>query len=212
MQQKRKRKEKVEQGLSEFNEILKSATAYLEGVNKTMDEVAKKQAENAKKGEETGRKIDKLYDSLKQEDGNFKNKWGRFMEDLVKGDLRNILKGYGMEVIRVLSRVPFDYLNGAPRGEVNLIAVNGGEIVAVDVKTTLTAEDVKKFLQFLGDFRIFFPEYSNKKIYGGVAGLRLQDDVNYYAEKRGLFVIKAPGGESKVSTLTNAKDFKPKKF
>ena len=49
-------------------------------------------------------------------------------------------------------------------------------------------------------------------VYGAVAFLKATRGAGRYAEKQGLFVIKAPGGESKISTIINAPDFGPVSF
>ena len=97
------------------------------------------------------------------------------------------------------------------------MALNGEEIVAVEVKTTLTKEKVEKFIDQLKMFKKYFPEYANKVLYGGVAFLGEPENQEArgaakYSEENGLFVIMSPGGNSNVTTMSNPKDFKPKSF
>ena len=133
------------------------------------------------------------------------------MEALVKGDLINLLKDRKMDVMRVLQRVDYYHPNGTQEGEIDLIALNGKELVAIEIKTHLTVKDVDKFIKILKSFKKHFPEYVQKTIYGGVGYLD-ERDASDYAKSQGLFVIKAPGGETNVSTITNAEDFTPKEF
>ena len=107
--------------------------------------------------------------------------------------------------------------NGREIGEFDLVAINGEEIVAVEVKTTLTKEKVEKFIDQLKMFKKYFPEYANKVIYGAVAFLCEPESQEArgaakYSEENGLFVIMSPGGSSNVTAMSNAKDFKPKAF
>ena len=92
------------------------------------------------------------------------------------------------------------------------MALNGGDVVAVEVKTTLLPENVNHHLEILKKFKGYFPEYRDKKLYGGVAYLDEENKAAEYAETEGLFIIKSPGGESAVSIIANAKDFRPKVF
>lgn len=161
---------------------------------------------------ETKKALKSLSQSLKKSNGNFNNKWGRFMENLVKGDLVNLLSDRKMDVIRILSRVPYYRPDKTQEGEIDLIAVDGRELVAIEIKTYLTVKSVDKFIKILESFQKYFPEYAKKKIYGGMGYLDERDDAGNYAKSEGLFVIKAPGGKAKVSTITNAKDFEPREF
>ena len=55
------------------------------------------------------------------------------MEALVKGDLVALLNRCGMEVELVSTNVERNY--GGRRWKVDIVAVNGAELVAVEVKT-----------------------------------------------------------------------------
>ena len=63
------------------------------------------------------------------------------------------------------------YENKKEAGNFDLVAVNGREIVAIKVKSTLTVEKVKKFIEALKRFKEYFPEYKDKIVYGGVVYL-----------------------------------------
>ena len=49
------------------------------------------------------------------------------------------------------------------RWEVDILAVNGDEVVAVEVKTTLNVEYVDRFVDFLKDFKTLLREHRDKK-------------------------------------------------
>ena len=93
--------------------------------------------------------------------------------------------------------------------EIDIVAKNGTEIVVVEVKTTLRAKDVNKFSDILQRFTRLLPEYSGHTIYGAVAYLQSQDGAEMYAEKQGLFVIRATGNSSRI---INKEGFQPKAF
>ena len=133
------------------------------------------------------------------------------MEDLVKGDLIRLLNERGIEVEKILPRVSFNRSRKEQGGEFDLIAINGKEVVAIEVKTHLIQANVDKFISRMEEFRDIFPEYRDKKVYAGVAYLD-ENDAAEYAKSKGLFVIKAPGGEAHVSIITNAPDFIPHLF
>ena len=159
--------------------------------------------------QKTEEAIRQTQESIDKANGNFNNKWGAFMEDLVKGDLIRLLNERGIEVDKILSRVSRSKKELA--GELDLIAIHGTEVVVIEVKTRLIQANVNKFMKIMETFRDVFPEYNDKKAYAGVAYLD-ENDAAEYAMDRGLFVIKAPGGEAHVSTITNSSDFTPHLF
>ena len=89
------------------------------------------------------------------------------------------------------------------------MAVNGDEVVVVEVKTMLKVKDVDHFLNKLGDFKELVSYHKDKKVYGAVAYLKADQSSNIYAEKQGLFVIRATGSSAKI---VNDEGFKAKKF
>ena len=167
--------------------------------------------------EKTEKALQQLTKNLNAANGNFNNKWGNFLESLVKGDLVKLLSKRNIKVDMVRSRLVASDSSGKEVGEFDVVAMNGKEIVTVEVKTTLTKEKVEKFINKLKMFKKCFSEHRDKVLYGGVAFLCEPQDEEAenaaeYAEENGLFVILSPGGEGNVTTLSNSKDFKPRSF
>ena len=192
-------------------------TATPEEVWAAIKELTKAQQCTEEAQQRTEEGLQKLTKSQNQANGQFNRKWGMFLENLVKGDLVKLLGERNIKVVRVQPRLVFCDSNGREIGEFDLVAINGEEIVAVEVKTTLTKEKVEKFIDQLKMFKKYFPEYANKVIYGAVAFLGEPESKEArgaakYSEENGLFVIMSPGGSSNVTTMSNAKDFKPKAF
>ena len=90
-----------------------------------------------------------------------------------------------------------------------VLAINGDEIVAIEVKTTLRPEDIKVFEDKLKVLKLWMRQYAGEKVYGAVAYIRADAGSAELATKRGLFTIKAVGSSA---YLTNAEDFKPRSF
>ena len=89
------------------------------------------------------------------------------------------------------------------------MAGNGDEVVVTEVKTTLRSEDVAQFLDKLRRFTVYEPRYRGERIYGAVAYLKADGAVVTYAQRQGLFVIRATGDSA---SIVNARDFKPAVF
>ena len=100
--------------------------------------------------------------------------------------------------------------NGAPRWEIDIIAANGDEVVAVEVKTTLKVRQVTDFIETLKVFPEEAPSaYRGKRTYGAVAYLKADEAADGYAERQGLYVIRATGSSA---SITNQEGFKPRTF
>ena len=176
-----------------------------EEVWRLVREVSACQKETDKQMKESGKRIDKIY-------AMFNSQWGKLVESLVEGKLVELLKARGVDVNETYSRLQRSYTDekGQPqRREIDIIAANGKEVVAVEVKTTLKPGDVKRFLGTLKIFKRLFFRYKNETIYGAMAYLKSDAEAALFAEKQGLFIIRATGDSA---SLINKPDFKPKVF
>ena len=163
---------------------------------------------------ETNQQIKKLSAEVKETNKGlkkakelFETQWGRLMESLVEGDLLRLLNEQGIQVINTHPNVK--HRSEKDQYEYDIIATNGKEIVVVEVKTTLRVQHIKYFLEDLKKFTVRLPDFKGKTVYGAVAYLRAEEESARYAERQGLFVIRATGNSSGI---INQKDFKPKAF
>lgn len=195
---------------TEGNE-LSGAVPTPERIWATLDRLAESMAENdlrhAERVAETDRWIAETDRRLKKAEDLFTSQWGKLMESLVEGDLVPLLKERGIDVERTLQR-----MTGRRNGEhfeIDIVAGNGAETVVVEVKTTLRSEDVTEFLDKLSQFVDWASEYRGRPVYGAVAYLRSDSSVTKYAERQGLFVIRATGNSA---SIVNDSDFRPRVF
>ena len=215
MKELRKAIQLTEEARREGEKVLRESQRETEKVIRESRQETEKVIRESR--QETEKALRELSKSLNEANGNFNNKWGKFLESLVKGDLVKLLDKRNIKVDIVRSRLIAYDSNRQEIGEFDLVAVNSKEIVAVEVKTTLTKEKVKKSIDHFKMFKTYFPAYADKVLYGGVAFLCEPEDKEArgaakYAEENGLFVILSPGGKGNVSTMSNSKDFKPKAF
>lgn len=157
--------------------------------------------------EDTDRRMKETDRRLKKAEELFTSQWGKLMESLVEGDLAPLLQERGIDVEGTAER-SHKRRNGEHM-EIDIVAVNGAEVVAVEVKTTLRPDDVRHFLEKLSRFLEWFPEYGGRRLYGAVAYLRSESESAVHAERQGLFVIRATGSSA---SIVNAPDFKPRAF
>ena len=193
-------------------------SATFEKINATLDRIAEKQEKAALEMEEMREKEKQYLEQEKQRqkaadkrmkklEGMFTSQWGKLMESLVEGDLIGLLTGCGIAVHSIHPRV-YGRRNGT-HYEFDIVAGNGDEVVVVEVKTTLKAEQVTEFLEKLQRFTVYEPLYRGKRIYGAVAYLKADSSVTLYAERQGLFVIRATGSSA---SIVNDEEFVPRVF
>ena len=191
---------------------------YLKEMRRDTQELKKQIRDMARtlkiSGQETDRIVKETALQMKETDRQlrkteafFNSQWGKLMEALVEGDLLKLLKQKGITVKDTTMN-----MKGQHKGEdweIDILASNGEEVVLVEVKTTLKVQHVDDFLYKLKKFTIWKPKYKGDKMYGAVAYLKEAQSSAKYAEKQGLFVIRATGSSS---SIINKQNFKPKIF
>ena len=191
-----------------MDEVKQSLKALSEAQMETDRQLKESQKEAHQHQQDLAQHIKKMSDEITRVENLFTTKWGKLMESLVNGDLVKLLQAKDVEVTKTLQNI-----RGKVQGEhweVDILAINGEEIVVVEVKTTLRVKDVGRFItRTLKNFVTVFPEYEGKKIYGATAYLRAEEGADIYAQKQGLFAIRATGSSA---SIVNDEKFKPKAF
>jgi hypothetical protein len=131
-------------------------------------------------------------------------RWGRFVEELVEPAVARLFREKGIDVKEIYPRARVKRQGIAMA--IDILAVDDTDLVLVECKSRLSQDDVDEFLQKLTRFKIAFPHYKNYQAYGAVAGIEINEGVDRYAYKKGLFVIK-PSGDT--VTIVNDADFQP---
>jgi hypothetical protein len=150
-------------------------------------------------------KTDRQITRLSQEIGNLGGKWGRFVENMVAPACETLFLNRDIPVHQVSQRVR-KRLDGKTL-EIDVLVTNENHVLVVEVKSSLSVDDVKELIKNLTEFRQFFPEYNHKQLYGAVAGIEIEEGADKYAYRQGLFVL-AQRGENVA--ILNDTDFQPK--
>ncbi|TYQ31877.1 DUF3782 domain-containing protein [Pseudanabaena sp. UWO310] len=131
-------------------------------------------------------------------------RWGRFVEELVEPAVLRLFQEKGIDVKEVYPRARTKRQGAAM--EIDILAIDDTELVLVECKSRLSKDDVDEFIEKLNRFKISFPHYKDYQAYGAVAGIEINEGIDRYAYRQGLFVIK-PSGDSVA--IANDEDFKP---
>jgi len=138
----------------------------------------------------------------------FTGQWGKLIEALVKPGVLKLFKAWGIKITQAHPNVE-SFRNGG-KMEVDLLLTNDEDVVVIEVKTTLKIEDVLWHLEKLNQFFLFFPRYKGCRVFGAVAGLKILEESDRFAYKKGLFVLKV--GTEDMIEIANDDKFKPKDF
>ncbi|MBU6229660.1 MAG: DUF3782 domain-containing protein [Cyanobacteria bacterium REEB459] len=168
--------------------------------------------ETDRKFQETDRKIQEVIEEnrrinrqVSKQISELGGAWGRFVEDLVAPACERLFLERGIPVDQVSQRTKRHHAGDTL--EVDVLVVNRGHVLAVEVKSSLSVNDVKDFIADLERFTTFFPEYTGMQLYGAVAGIGIESGADRYAYRQGLFVMTQSGDSV---TLLNESAFVPK--
>ncbi|TVR64667.1 MAG: hypothetical protein EA420_04765 [Candidatus Competibacteraceae bacterium] len=141
--------------------------------------------------------------------GDLANKLGTLVEDLVYPSLPRILRETLKEEILDLGPRRKRRLADGRVKEFDAVAVTANLVGLNSTKATLTSAHVDRFIEDIGAFREFFPEYQELPIVGILATLAVDDSVLNYAEKTG-FLVLAVGDQ--LMEVKNRLGFAPKRW
>ena len=161
--------------------------------------------------------VDKQCRELSRSVRNINTRWGQFMENLAEKDLPVLLRERGIQVDKILPHLLALKNDGYTRkAEYDLVAHNGEEIVVVEVKTTLFRKDIDRFLVKLGQFRNYFSDWKDYKIYGAMIYMgEAREEIGKavpHAMEKGLLLIRCPEGEAGMAKIVNPEGFTPQIF
>ena len=157
---------------------------------------------------ETTRNINKLR-------GDWDNQWGEFIEVLVSDNLERLFEDHGIlkgEVETITNRI-YRSFDGVTQFEFDSITTNGNKIIITGAKKKMTKAKIDSFVERVKKFlAIKNNEFANKKVYIAIGYLKAENEKHLikYAEKLGLFVIKAAGDNAVL--VNSPQTFKPQQF
>ena len=173
-------------------------------------EAEQRQADVEQQLKKTSIEVEKLSKSIKALRRH--DRWSRIVESLVAGSLSEILAAS----LQIKVNYAGTRVKGTHQGsnwEIDVLAVNEGTVVPVEVKTTLKKDDIDDFVvRVLDRFTELIPTLKDNKVYGAIAFVKIEGNENSvinYALSQGLIVIKAMRG---TSHILNPKDCQPRDF
>jgi hypothetical protein len=173
-------------------------------------EADRRSAEADRRREEANRSMEELKKQVQETTkavNNLTTPLCHFIEEMVEPAVVRLFLERGIDVTQTMSRLKSQRPGAAM--EIDIVAVNGSELVAVECKSRLSKDDVNDFLTRLQRFKVAFPQFREFRIYGAVAGIEIDHGIDAYAYRQGLFVIKQSGETVKI---VNDAQFQPVGF
>lgn len=175
----------------------------------TYEQVLTLFAETSKQLAETDKQLAETNNQLKllaKQVGDVTDTLGRFAEEQIRPRILELFRAKGIELEETHPRVSVEK-NGKFLLEIDLLLVNTIYSVVVEVKNTLRQKDIEDHLERLEKLQET-PSRTIKgtTMYGAVGGMIVSNEVEKYAIKKGLYVIKPKGDSVEIS---NAANFKP---
>jgi len=143
--------------------------------------------------------------------GNLAGTWGKFVAEMVKPKIVELFKEKGIQIETTIQSVE-GFKNGQKFYEIDLLLINTNVAVVVEVKSSLSVDDINEHLERIEKIRKIAPkriDLSGVTIFGAVAGMIVEGEADKYAYKKGLFVLRQKGN---IVEIVNDFKFKPKEW
>jgi hypothetical protein len=158
--------------------------------------ILQENAQGMKELRESQKETDRIVKENAQQIGKLGNRIGEIVEHLVAPDLREKFEVLGLYFPKANPNSDVrDYKNNIFL-EIDVMLENGDKALLVEVKTTLTAEDVQDHIKRLEKMRVYADLHGDKRTFlGAVAGVVMTTTVKDYALGQGFYVLE-PSGET----------------
>ena len=188
----------------EFDRRMAESRAEAENRAAEAEALAKQRAAEAEKRMAA---FDRQMKELGKQIGGLGAKFGSFTEGLALPSMTRILgQRFGMEIIMPSVRIR----KGKDNLEIDVLAYANGDVNAayvVEVKSHAQEESIQQLKNILNNFRRFFPEHSNKTVYGILAAVDIPEDVKKKVFQEGLYFARISDDTFAMDTPD---DFEPK--
>jgi hypothetical protein len=144
----------------------------------------------------TDDQIKKTSDQMKATDkrvGELTNRFGDMVEYMVLPNLVTRFEELGFTFTKA-NRTEIKDREHAIFTEVDALLENGDKVMAVEIKTTPTIDDIHDHLERMEKLRRYADAHRDNRTYlGAMAGVVFSNSEKVYALKKGLYVIEPSG-------------------
>jgi hypothetical protein len=199
----------IYRGFKETDERLAQQRKELdERIAQERKELDERWKETDERWRATDKRMERIHKQLSKELNGVAESLSRFSEQSTLPAVKRLFSKRGIELERLSAN--FEEHRKGETMETDIVGHSADCAVLIEVKLRLRQSDVEEFLEKkLPRFFEFFPYFRRPILYGCVAGMSIDKDVDRFAYKRGLFVIAQTGENLRI---LNDKKFKPRSF
>ena len=193
------------QGLFKSIKELRESHKELRESQKKTDEQMNRTDERMAKTDAKLDKLEKTVDKVCEAIGGHTNNVGDVTEEF-------FFRGLSLKM--KLGDIKYDLIRKnmgeTEAKEYDIVMVNGDSVAVISVKYKLHKKDIDKFFkEDLREFKKYFPEFKNYKLYAGIASKSISKEQEKKIKNLGLFPIVQAGKDVEV---LDEKGFKVKTF
>jgi uncharacterized coiled-coil DUF342 family protein len=170
------------QTIPEWKAAADEIWAILREVGRKHDEIAQQMKETAQRMKETDKRV-----------GEITNRFGDMVEHMV---IPNLLMKFG-ELNFTFTKANRTVIQDKEHNlftEVDALLENGDNVMAVEIKTKPSIDDIDDHLERMEKLRSYADLHNDKRVYlGAMAGVVFNESEKTYALKKGLYVIEPSG-------------------
>jgi hypothetical protein len=182
----------------ELKDLVASLAVKSDRLDATVAETSKTIAEMQRESRERNAVIDseraetqRVMKEIGRRMGAMASNQGDVTEEFFYNSLRQKMELGGIEFDTIYGN--FVIGNKKRNSELDILMVNGQSAALIEVKYKAHVNDLDQVEQKIADYRSLRPEHKDFKLYAGLAGFSVPQDVVEEAHKRGMFVLKRQG-------------------
>jgi len=193
------------------------AAATIAEIERTLDRLAQSMVESDRRREATERvlaesraeterilsNLTKKMDRVHNDIGGLNNSIGQLVQMVIIPGVMSKMNAAGHNFTMAAAEKDYYKANGDKLTDVDLLLENCQDVMAVEVKTTLTKSDVEHHLERLRLLRKneSITGMTGKTMYAAIACIRFKDGARELAAKNGMYLIEIAEDEDSINIL-----------
>jgi hypothetical protein len=206
----------IKEGAKEAERRSQETERYLKELHEKTEQIRqetdRKFQETDRKFQDTDRKFQetkRLVDKTSKNIGDLNNRIGEIVEHLMSPDLKAKFGALGYRFEKTGRDISISDAEGRFIAEVDVLLENSSLVIAVEVKTKLSQNDIDDHASRMEKLRSHADTHNDSRQYlGAVSAAVIKDEVRDYAFKRGFFVIMLSGDT--VDIVLPSPNWKPR--
>ncbi|MBF0343747.1 MAG: DUF3782 domain-containing protein [Nitrospirae bacterium] len=198
---------KTDEQLAKTDEQLARVDEQLVKTDEQLARVDEQLARSEARSEKALNRLEKMVAQTTNAVDKLTGKWSNFVVGLVLPATKKMFQERGFDIKNIFKGAQSS-VEGAEM-EIDIMAVSNQYIVAIEIKSTLGIDDVNQHIERLTKFKLAFTIYADQIVIGAVAGIVINEGVDKYAYRNGLFVVGQSGDTVKI---LNDNKFVPRYF